>query len=42
MGVSMFVPSDIYDDDTYERYPLNTQFQTTAWYTAANWKATGW
>lgn len=42
VGVSMFVPSDIYDDDTYERYPLNTQFQTTAWYTAANWKATGW
>ena len=42
VGVSMFVPRDIYDSKTYSKYPFNTQFQTTAWYTAANWAATGW
>ena len=42
VGVSMFVPNEMYDSNIYRNYPLNTQFQSTAWYKAANWAATGW
>ena len=42
VGVSMFVPNEMYDSETYIKYPFNTQFQTTAWYAAAQWSKTGW
>ena len=42
MGVSMFIPDEVYDSEKYKKYPFNKQFQTTGWYKAANWAATGW
>ncbi|MBO4730931.1 MAG: hypothetical protein J5593_05600 [Bacteroidaceae bacterium] len=42
VGVSMFIPQEMYDSNKYHKYPFNKQFQTTAWYKAANWAATGW
>ncbi|MBP5361404.1 MAG: hypothetical protein J6129_08040 [Bacteroidaceae bacterium] len=42
VGVSMFVPDELYDGDKFNKYPFNKDFQSTAWYKAANWKATGW
>lgn len=40
IGVSMYIPQDIFDSAPYD--PFNTHFQSTAWYQAANWAATGW
>ena len=42
VGVSMFVPQDIFDSPSYKKFPFNKQFRSTAWYKAANWVATGW
>lgn len=42
VGASMFIPDERYDEEQFKKYPFNTLFQTTAWYKAANWSATGW
>lgn len=40
VGVSMFVPRDLFEKSPYTNY--NLQFRRTAWYSAAKWSLTGW
>ncbi len=40
LGVSMFIPRDIFDYPFYS--PFNQYFQSTSWYTDAGWSQTGW